>query len=191
MKIYNEIKCEKAFNIIEKIKSNSVLSSKEIKLIDEFFSEDKNQMFLNTILSENINFNLGLLEKTIYSTFINNFNLFRIICKKGVNPTVYAGYSNKKEAHDKNNFIIINDKLFPFIWIEKENFKNILNYLHNTQFNLNLYYYTDGIVNINDLSKLKLYSNLILVGDSNSLFINLNNFSNQRLNKNDLQKVLI
>lgn len=191
MNVYNEMKCERAFNLIEKIKSNLVLSNKEIQQIDDFFCEQKNQMFLNTILSNNVNFDLSLLEKTIYSTFVNNFNLFRIICNKGVNPIIYAGYSNKKEAHCENNYIIVNNKLVPFIWIKKENLKTIINYLHITKFNLNLYYSTEGIINLNDLSKLKLYSNLILVGNKNDSFINLNNFSNQILNQDELKKILV
>lgn len=82
MKSYNEIKCDKIFDIIEKIKLDLPVSEKEVRKIDDFFSEKDNQMFLNMILSQNINFNLEVLEKTICSTFKNNFNLFRSICKK-------------------------------------------------------------------------------------------------------------
>lgn len=191
MKSYEEIKCEKIFDIIKRIKSNLPISEKEIKKLDNFFSDKENQIFLNMILSENITFDLSVLEKTIHSTFKNNFNLFRSMCKKGINPTIYVGYSSNKNTPKENKSILIGNSFKPFIWIEKEEFKNILKFLHNTKFNLNLYYYIDGVININDLNKLKLHSNLTLVGKNNNSFINLNNFSNQRLDVDELQEVLI
>lgn len=191
MKSYNEIKCEKIFDIIEKIKANSPISEKEIRKIDDFFSDKENQVFLSMILSKNITFDLKLLEKTVYSTFKNNFKLFRSICEKGVNPTIYVGYSNNRNTSKEDKSILIGNSYKPFVWIEKEDFKIMLKYLHNTKFNLNLYYYIDGIININDLNKLKLHSNLTLVGKNNNSFINLNNFSNKRLDVDELQEVLI
>lgn len=115
MKSYEEIKDEKIFDVIEKIKTNKPISRKEIMKIDNFFSNKDNQIFLGMILSQNISFNLGLLEKTIYSTFKNNFNLFRSICKNGANPTIYVGYSNKKDNHKQDTYIKIGNISKPFM----------------------------------------------------------------------------
>lgn len=167
------------FKSIEKIKSNSILTTDEIEKLDDFFSKEENHIFLNTILSNNVIFDFELLRKTIISTFKNNFVCFRNICKKGVCPTIYAGYKPSRIHSVDYRFIKVGDEVKPFLWIDKKNLSLIMNNLSNIRFNLNLYYYLDSIVNVNELKRLKSHSNLTLVGENKCFYINLNNFSKQ------------
>ena len=144
-------------------------------------------MFLNTILSNSVNFDYGLLKKTILSTFKNNFTCFKNICKKGVHPTIFAGYKSI-DIINQSNYININGELKPFIWINKQDIKMIINNSSNIKFDLNLYYFMDGLVNLNELKKLKSHSNLILVGKNKYPYIDFKNFSNSIIEEEDFEK---
>lgn len=185
-KLYNS----KAFKSIEKIKCNISLTSEEIQEVDDFFSQKENQIFLNSILANNIEFNFELLQKTIMSTFKNNFKYFKNICKKGVCPTIYAGYKNKSIVEDNKYFIEINNETKPFLWIDKKDIKDVIANLPNTTFNFNLYYYLDSIINVNELKKLKSYSNLVLVGKNEYSYIDLKHFSKEIIDLKEFEKFL-
>lgn len=162
---------------IEKIKLNKKLNDIEVKRLDDFFSVSENHIFLNTILSSNICFDFKLLSKTILSTFKNNFTCFKNICKKGAYPTIHAGYRFNKKSIIEYNSIIIDGKIHPFLWMDKRNIDSLISSCNNMNFKLNLYYSIDGIVNVNELRKLKSYSNLTLVGEPKNPFVDLTSFS--------------
>lgn len=185
-KLYNS----KTFDSIEKIKSNISLTIEEIQEVDDFFSQKENQIFLNSILTNNVEFNFELLQKTIISTFKNNFKHFKNICKKGVCPTIYAGYKNRNIIEEDKYFIEINNEVKPFLWIDKKDIDAVMTNLPNTNFNFNLYYCLDSIINVNELNKLKSYSNLVIVGKNECSYIDLKRFSKEIIELREFEKFL-
>lgn len=175
---------------IEKIKKDIELSFDEIIEIDKFFSQKRNHVYLGMILGSN-SFNFELLTETILSTFKSNFHYFKSICRKGVKPTIYAGYK-KHIDNSSQNFIEIDNQKYPFIWIEKESISKITTCeTTSTIFDLNLFYCIDDVLNLSELNKLKHHSNLILVGENKNSFIDLNKFSTNIIDDKTFKEALI